>query len=280
MPNDATTLFRVAHISDVHFGRITHPEIVDILVREINASGIDLVAASGDLTQRARRSQYRAAASMLESLDPPVIVVPGNHDVYPWWRPVSRFIRPLARYRKYIRNDLYPTFEGEGVAVLGINSAIGHTVKGGRITSSQMARIEAYFSPLASATFKILVVHHHLAQIAALGPHDIARNARKTLEAASRAGVDLVLCGHLHISHVEPVEIVPSNHRVVIASAGTATSNRGRKTNRDTNFYNIIEVKRDSFFIRERRFDPDTRCFVQHAETRFARLPEQPGGSV
>jgi 3',5'-cyclic AMP phosphodiesterase CpdA len=261
----------LAHLSDIHFGRIAYPEIVDGLVEEVNSSEVDLVVVSGDLTQRARPSQYRAARAMLDAFDPPTLVVPGNHDVYAWWRPATRVFDPLRRYRKYISDDLLPTFEGEGAAVLGINSAYGRTVKGGRIGSAALARIGSFFGKQPEDTFKVLVVHHHLMQIQALGSHDVARNAQQTLAQAAAVGVDLILCGHLHVSHIEPVELERLDHRLVIASAGTATSNRGRPPHHATNFYNRIEIRADAFVIEERRYDPEQHGFVKDNTTRCAR---------
>jgi len=101
----------------------------------------------------------------------------------------------------------------------------------------------------------------------------VARKAQQTLEVASNVGVDLVLCGHLHISHIEPIVIVPEEHRVVIASAGTATSSRGRKSNRQTNFYNLIRVTPGTFDIEERRYDPATKQFQRDEVTTFERQP-------
>ena len=269
----------IAHLSDIHFGRIAHPEIVPALVEEVNGRGVDLVALSGDLTQRARRVQFEAARAMVEKFEPPALVVPGNHDVYAWWhRPVKRVFRPLGRYRRYFGDELMPGFETDGLAVLGINSAHGRTIKGGRIRETARSRIRSFFAGRPATDFKVLVVHHHLVQIQALGPHDVARKARRTLETAAAAGVELVLCGHLHVSHIEPIELAPGGHRLVVASAGTATSNRGRASHRGTNFYNIIEVSADTFRIEERRYDPEAHRFVAHATTRFERAPHEAAG--
>lgn len=262
---------KLAHLSDLHFGKIAHTAIVDALVDEINSSDVDLVAISGDLTQRAREIEYAAAAAMLKAIEPRTLVVPGNHDVYPWWKPFRRIFRPLALFQKHISDDATPSYEGDGIAVLGINSAYGRTVKGGRIGSSEQEAISNFFDPRPQKIFKVVVVHHHLTQIQALGPHDVARKARRTLERATKAGVDLVLCGHLHVSHIEPVEIVPEKHRLVIVSAGTATSTRGRLKHRETNFYNVVTVHADHFTVEERRFEPESNQFVSDRTTRFER---------
>ncbi len=265
----------IAHISDLHFGRIANDEIVGVLVDEVNNARVDLVAVSGDLTQRARRHEYQAAARMIEALNPPSIVVPGNHDVYPWWRPFSRVFHPHDRFRRYIGPDLAPTFEANGLAVLGLNSAFGRTVKSGKLSRADLEQMHAFYTAHGAHVFKVLVIHHHLTKIQGMGPHDVVRRAQEALRVASAAGVDLILCGHLHISHVEPLELKPERHRLVIVSAGTATSSRGRRSNRRTNFYNVIEVRPDNFLVEERRYLPERGQFVTDSTTRFDRVREE-----
>jgi 3',5'-cyclic AMP phosphodiesterase CpdA len=262
---------RIAHISDIHFGRIANPEIVDALLAQIERDAVDLVAISGDLTQRALPTQYREAVRMLASIKAPTIVVPGNHDVLAWWRPLSRLVRPLARYQRYISPELTMHFETKNVAVLGINSAFGSTIKGGRISRATRALIRKYFEGRPSDVFNVLVVHHQLTPISALGPHDVARGGEAALDAAFEAGVDLILCGHLHVSHVESLKRHPAERGIVVASAGTVTSDRGRGSNRNKNYYNLIKVEADSFTIVERCYDIDKRVFVDERSSHFDR---------
>ena len=266
------SLMRIAHISDLHFGKITNPSIVEHLVEEVNTFDVDLVAISGDLTQRARPEQFGKAVDMIDRMAPPVLVVPGNHDVYAWWRPVKRITNPLGRFERYITDEPRPTFEKGGVSVLGINSAHGRTIKGGRIGSDERQAISEYFGPRKDDVCKVLVLHHHLTKIQALGPHDVARKAQRTLQRASEVGVDLILCGHLHISHIEPLKVVPEAHRIVIASAGTATSSRGRRSNRKTNFYNLIDIDTEGFVIEERRYNTESLDFETARHTSFERV--------
>ncbi|WP_420457081.1 metallophosphoesterase family protein [Rubrivirga sp.] len=267
----------LAHLSDVHFGRIADDRVVSALVDEVNAGGLDLVVVSGDLTQRARRREFRAARAMLDAFEPPVLVVPGNHDVRAWWHhPVDRLWRPSKRFRRFISDDTTPTVEVPGLAAFGLNSAHGWTIKGGRIRREHVREMEAFFAAQPAGAFRVLVVHHHLLRLDALGDHDVSRGARRALGAAQRSGVELVLCGHLHRSHVEPVELARpggDGHRLVIASAGTATSNRGRGSNRGVNVYNWVEVGPDRFTVCERRFDPGAGRFHDARQTAFDREP-------
>lgn len=261
----------IAHISDLHFGRIAHPDVVDALVAEVNERPADLVVLTGDLTQRARHREFEALQAMMASISPPILVVPGNHDVYPWWRPIRRLTTPLQRYKKYVTDDLAPTFERNGVAVLGITTAYGPTIKGGRVGPEDRQAIRDYFGTVESSAFKVLLLHHHLTKLRSLGPHDVAGQARHTLDTAAESGVDLILCGHLHVSHIEPLKIIPGKKRMVIASAGTATSNRWRAPYRPTNFYNVITVGLDDFLVEERRYVPTEGWFRQDSTTRFER---------
>ena len=262
---------KIAHLSDIHFGRIAYPEIVAALVAEVNALAVDLVVVSGDLTQRARPGQFEEAVTMLDAFTAPVLVVPGNHDVYAWWhRPFLRLFRPLRRYRQYVTEDLLPRFEHEALAVLGVNSAHGWTIKGGWIRAETRARIGAFFVGQQPDAFKILVVHHPLMRIEALGRRDVARRAGPTLQAAAHAGVDLILCGHWHLSHVEPVEPVPGR-RLVMVYAGTATCNRWRKPQHGANYYNVIEVAPGSFTVEERLYDVRARAYRTARRTAFDR---------
>jgi 3',5'-cyclic AMP phosphodiesterase CpdA len=263
----------IAHISDLHFGRIAHPRIVEALVDEINERGVDLVALSGDLTQRARVTEYEAARNMLDALAPPTLVVAGNHDVYPWWRPFNRLWRPLARYKEYITADLAPTFEGFGVSVLGLTSAYGPSIKGGRLGAADRAAMTDHFSGTDDDCFKVLVVHHqlHPTAIDSISPHPVARQARAVLETASEVGIDLILCGHLHVPAVRPLEVIPGTPRIVVASAGTATSNRYREPAGRVNIYNVVSIAPEAFSVEERRYVPDEGRYVRDGVTRFDR---------
>src|SRR5688500_13517011 len=111
----------LVHLSDLHFGRID-PAVVAPLAEAVRAARPDLIAVSGDFTQRARRTEFEAARAFLDALEPPKLLVPGNHDV-PLWNVAARFLTPLTRYRHYITPELEPEHEDEEMIALGINTA-------------------------------------------------------------------------------------------------------------------------------------------------------------
>jgi len=88
----------IVHLSDLHFGKV-HRARLEPLAQAVTTIAPDLVAVSGDLTQRARLGQFREAKSFLATLPLPQVVVPGNHDV-PLFNLALRFGDPLGRFRR------------------------------------------------------------------------------------------------------------------------------------------------------------------------------------
>jgi Calcineurin-like phosphoesterase len=131
----------ILHLSDLHFGRVD-PTTLDPLVNAACEIRPDVVAISGDLTQRARRGQFRQAREFLDRLPGTPIVVPGNHDV-PLYNVAARFLFSLSNYRRYISDDLEPFYSDGEIAVAGINTAHSRTFKSGRITRKQIVPMSA-----------------------------------------------------------------------------------------------------------------------------------------
>src|SRR5258708_10426890 len=111
----------LVHLSDLHFGRVDE-QLIAPLISTVTRLNPDLVAVSGDLTQRARSQQFREARAFLDALPQPQIVVPGNHDV-PLHNIFTRFMRPLAKYKRPITHDLPPPSSDDGIVVVGVNPA-------------------------------------------------------------------------------------------------------------------------------------------------------------
>jgi 3',5'-cyclic AMP phosphodiesterase CpdA len=212
--------------------------------------------------------------SSLRPPPPPTLVVPGNHDVFPWWRLISRLFDPLRRYEKIITPDLAPHVELPGVVVQGINSAYGWTIKGGKITDTELNHIRRGFQDAPDDAFRILVVHHHLAELEQLGGHDISKGAHEALAVAHECRVNMILCGHLHIPHITHVSIHKEGVQpILVVSAGTSTSSRGRGEHATENYFNIIELYDSECHIMERRFKTDTNEFEMYTEKQFTFAP-------
>ena len=204
----------LAHLSDLHFGRVERG-VLDALRERLWQVKPDLVVVSGDLTQRARARQFRAARAFLDTLPQPQLVVPGNHDV-PLYNVLARFLAPLAGYRRFVAEDVEPSFVDEEIAVLGLNTARSFTWKGGGVSEAQLARAERKLRGLKAGVVKILVTHHPLPQLGRL----------------ARCGVDVQVAGHLHATSIGATS-------ALLVQAGTATSSRTRE---EPNSFNLLRI--------------------------------------
>lgn len=171
-------------MTDPHFGR-ADPAAIAALSAAIRSLDPDLVIAGGDLTQRARPRQFREARAFLDGLGAPWLAVPGNHDV-PLYNLFLRVFAPLWRFRRHITDERAPRRCVGGVRVLGLDSTRRKVT--GRLRAEQIAEIHEV---------DVLVTHHPLVRKPLEG-------AAAALAAAERAGVDVALAGHHHVTHVTP----------------------------------------------------------------------------
>ena len=148
----------IVHLSDIHCGRVNHLAISP-LIATIARIAPDVVAVSGDLTQRARPDEFKDARAFLDRLPTPQIVVPGNHDV-PLHNLAARLLHPLRRYRRYITDDLRPCYTDDEIAVLGVNTARSLTIKDGRINLEQVSWMSERFRACDPRVVKVVVTHH------------------------------------------------------------------------------------------------------------------------
>lgn len=258
----------LVHLSDLHFGR-TDPSLLDPLVRIIQSIAPDLIAVSGDLTQRARPVQFKAARAFLDQLPAPQVVVPGNHDV-PLYDFVTRFTRPLARYRRYITDDLEPWFVDEEVAVLGINTARSLTFKQGRINETQIAGAQKRLCVLPPSIIKVIVTHHPFDLPVGYQPGELVGRAALATEMLSDCRCDLLLAGHLHHGLAAEGSLRQGSlaYEPIIVQAGTATSTRGRG---ESNSFNVIVIERPHIEIRRYLWQEETGIFEPTESEHFER---------
>lgn len=246
---------RIAHLSDLHFGRIG-PRIVDVLAADLEGCAPDLVIISGDLTQRARTRQFAAARAFLDRLSAPCMVVPGNHDVAPIFRPMSRAFRPFARYRRYVTQDMAPTFIDGEIAVAGVTTARSYRWSEGSVSLRQIEGVRQFMDGLDDRLLKIVFTHHPF-----LPPPDspdtaLVRHARSTLPVFESVGVNLLLAGHLHRGFTGDVthHHTAIKRSILVAQASTATSTRLRA---EPNAYNFIRWDAPHLRLSSRIWDGD-----------------------
>jgi 3',5'-cyclic AMP phosphodiesterase CpdA len=231
---------RIAHISDPHFGT-ERPQVVDALRRCLGRLAPELVILSGDITQRARRRQFSAAAAFTASLAPlPVMVVPGNHDI-PLFNLLARLRWPYRGYRRAFGETLAPDLHRDGVRFFGFTSAPWWRHKHGELDAH--AAEQRLVTDVTNSRIRVAVLHHPLDCRLREDEVNLVRPAARLMEAFARQRVDLVVGGHIHDPHVAlSTSRYPRLPRpVLLAVAGTCVSSRTRPE--VPNSFNLITLE-------------------------------------
>ncbi len=258
----------IAHLSDIHFGSVD-VSIVEPLITTLHDLQPDLVAVSGDLTQRARSSEFIDARAFLDRLRTPQIIVPGNHDI-PLYNVFRRFVEPLKKYRRYITDDLLPFFADDEMAVIGINTARSSTFKGGRINAEQIESIRKKLCSVENHIIKVIVTHHPFDLPEGNLESDIVGRAPLAMKMLATCGADIFLAGHMHTTHTghTATRYKIEGHSALVVQAGTATSTRHRG---ETNSFNLIHIDGTNIKIERLVWQAEKLQFAGTASEGFYR---------
>lgn len=257
----------IAHISDLHFGRID-PPVAEGLVEDLKGRSPTVLVVSGDFTQRARPWQYRQAAEYLKRLPTPQLVVPGNHDV-PLWDFSRRVFSPLGRYRRHITRDLMPTYRDDELFILGVNTARSFTRTSGWISRRQLEAVRTMACAVPPTLFKVLVTHHPFIPAPRKPDSDVVVGGAHALARMEECGIDMLLAGHLHLAYHDDVRAhhKATRRSILSVQAGTATSTRRRV---EPNAYNWITLSPDLVTVAVRVWNG--HCFEESLVTRYERI--------
>jgi 3',5'-cyclic AMP phosphodiesterase CpdA len=191
---------RLFHISDVHFG-VEDRAALDAVARAVADERPDALVCTGDLTQRAKHSEYARAAEWFAALGVPVVLEPGNHDM-PYYNPWERFTDPFRRYNR-LRAAVGGQFASDEVVLVPLRTTVRAQTRfpwsDGVIKRTALADTLAQLAALAGDPRTIIVTAHH----PLLGPRDEGKNPTIGGDAAfaaiAAAGAHAVMSGHVHV---------------------------------------------------------------------------------
>lgn len=276
-PPAVTTVF---HCSDLHFGHPAVPEQFEAIEAMIQAQKFDVVAISGDVSQRARSGEFQRARVFIRHAErvSHTIVVPGNHDVAWWYAPlgIGNSEKMFLKYRQYISNDLEPVLRVAGATFVGLNTSPGVTTDTltwnlrdlsiiGHLTRAQIERARAEFERSRADDARIIVMHHNPVKGELSQRHGL-KNTQRILGAFADMHVDLVLCGH---DHQEAVHYIEHTKKGTIISTSGTISNRSRGGRPSS--VNSIRLSSSEIEVATLVWSPEKNDFVAGPVKCFAR---------
>jgi 3',5'-cyclic AMP phosphodiesterase CpdA len=209
---------RILHVSDLHFGAREDPALERGLASLIERVQPEVVIASGDLTNRGRRAEHERAAGFLGRLGPPVLAVPGNHDI-PYAFP-ARFTSTWSEFERHWQTT-EPEFAGPGAHIVGLNSVRPWRHQSGGVSDEQLERAMGKLRQAGDEKLRVVVLHHQMVG----APWRTRKKpvARRThvLAKLVDSGAELIVGGHIHqgtVSERHEFEVITGDARGVVVS--------------------------------------------------------------
>jgi uncharacterized protein len=169
---DSIEHVRVAHLTDLHVGRVTPMEVQLAAIERTNAARPDLVVITGDFVCHSQK-YLDELTDLMAALRAPVFAVLGNHD---YWSGADEVRMALRRARVEILDNAHTTItvKNQRLQVLGLDDA--YTGHADRARATRGLRRD----------------------IPVLGLSHIAEEA----DALWASGVPFVLSGHTHAGQI------------------------------------------------------------------------------
>jgi 3',5'-cyclic AMP phosphodiesterase CpdA len=260
---------RLLHVSDLHSGTHEEREVEQALARLVERLEPQLVVASGDLAHRGRRQELERAASLLRSLGPPVLGVPGNHDLP---HTPARFVRPWAEFER-VWETTEPTASAPGLHVVGLNSAHPFRHQGGALSRAQLESATERLGQADDGALRVAVLHHHLigAPWRAARKRPVSRR-NHVLHTLVDAGADLILAGHIHqaaVSERHEFEVVGDEARTAVVAIAPGLGQPRPRRLGEARGLHLHEADADAIVVRT--FLWSRGDWALSAERRFVR---------
>lgn len=242
---------KLFHCSDVHFGA-EDPQALDWFAACVRDEKPDAVIMTGDLTMRAKKSEFEEGGTWLRSLGVPVTVEVGNHDLPYYYDPIGRLFFPYGRYtaaEKLIEKPL----EIAGVTIVPLKTTARAQWRfnwsKGHVSDGALARALALVEKAPRGNLIFVAAHHPLIEAGTRGTAH-THNGRKALEALADAGAHAVLSGHVH----DPFDIPYQRGDWTVRLIGAGTLSKRLRTSPAA--FNEIRIAGETFETLSRTRSP------------------------
>ena len=186
--------FQFAHITDTHIGSATGAEDLRRTVADINANpDIRFVIHSGDVTEFGSDTEFLLAKQILDSLQVPYYIVPGNHDAN-WSESGGN------SFRKIFGSETF-AFEYDGYVFLGTNSGPNMRMSPGQVPRENLVWMDSVLAEQSDR--KPIIYVNHYPQNSDLN------NWYEVINRIKKVNIQAILLGHGHINKTFRFEGIP-----------------------------------------------------------------------
>ena len=175
---------RLAILSDVHVtpGNLNMKKLTEA-VTEINATDVDAVMMTGDLTNEGSDEQLQTVKGILDGITHPLYVIPGNHENN-WSQSACKTLNDLWG------NDRF-AFTVDKLVVVGMNCGPFMKMGDGHIKQEDLLWLDSTLNAMVKPGMKVLSVNHYPIL-------DDLDNYRAYVDILKKFPVVTHQCGHYH----------------------------------------------------------------------------------
>lgn len=219
--------FKFAHVSDTHIGSNNSEEDLRRTVQNINTDPtLKFVIISGDITDFGSDAELHLAKQILDSLNKPWYIIPGNHDAN--WSESG-----TNSFKKIFGSETFK-FNYNGYLFLGTVCGPNMRMSPGQVSRENVVWLDSTLSNLKDKNTPIIYVNHY--------PQDSSlNNWYEIIDLLKTRNTQLIICGHGHANHVFDFEGIPG----IMGRSNL----RAKKT---VGGYNIVTIKDGTVTYEER----------------------------
>ena len=232
------------HLSDTHVGGSTGEEDLRRTVADINSNPlIQFVIISGDITEFGSDEEIRLAKQLLDSLNKPWHIVPGNHDSN-WSESGSN------TFKRVFGNETF-SFMAGGYLFLGTHSGPNMRMSPGQIPRENIVWLDSVLQKTNVET-PIIFMNHY--------PMDSSlNNWFEAIDLLKTKNIQLILHGHGHNNKIFNYEGIPG-----------IMGRSNLRANKEEGGYNIVTIENGVVTYTER--NPISKAEKQWAQVGIKKL--------
>jgi len=259
--------FKFAFVTDIHIGSSTSVEDLRRTIKDINSNpSLSFAVLTGDITEFGSDEELKLAKQMLDSLNKPWYIIPGNHDSN-WSESGSNTFRTVFGAETF-------SFTHGGYLFAGTSSGPNMRMSPGQVPRENIVWLDSVLNNMSNPEMPVIYLNHY--------PQDSSlNNWYEVIDRLKKRNIQLILCGHGHTNREYTFEGIPGvmgrsnlrakdsigGYNIVTIENGTASFEERKP---------IIETQRKWLEVKlaNHHFDADTTHYPRPSFAVNKKYPE------